>query len=143
MNVSIFRRLALLGICAAGSSVAVFGQMNMLEPTRVQIPFDFTVGQKSFGAGDYQVWQVERHVLAIQSRDNNSAVYAAVQPAENAAPAHDGAVLTFHKYGDRYFLSQVSNPDSGWDLFKSPAEREIIAKAGSSAKVAIRASRVR
>jgi len=142
MNVSILRSLALLGICAAASS-AVFGQMNMQQPTRVQIPFDFTVGQKSFGAGDYQVWQAERGVLAIQSRDNKSAVYASVQPSDRVAASRDSVVLTFHKYADRYFLSQVSNPDNGWALHQSAAEQEIIAKTGSPANVAVRASRVR
>jgi hypothetical protein len=37
------------------------------------------------------------------------------------------AKVTFDKYGDRYFLSQVSDSDRGWQSPASAAEKELLA----------------
>ena len=45
----------------------------------------------------------------------------------NAAPGL--AKLTFNKYGDRYFLSEVSDNARGWQLPASAVEKELITKS--------------
>jgi hypothetical protein len=47
------------------------------------------------------------------------------------------ATLTFKRYGDRYFLSQVSESDHGWELPKSAAERELVAKRAEPNQVSV------
>ncbi len=39
------------------------------------------------------------------------------------------AVMSFERYGDQYFLSNVSNPDRGWALPQSVDEKRLIAAA--------------
>jgi hypothetical protein len=47
----------------------------------------------------------------------------------------------FNRYGDRYFLSQISASDGGWGLPKSEVEKELIAQRASPKPVAVVASR--
>jgi hypothetical protein len=50
---------------------------------------------------------------------------------------HQGkAVMSFERYGDRYFLSKVSNPDRGWALPQSRDEKRLIAAAARQAQPA-------
>jgi hypothetical protein len=145
MNGSIIRSLAMFGICAAGGAAVAFGQhVAMNQPVRVTIPFEFTVGSKSFGAGEYTVRQIESRVFAIQSLDFKSSMLAHGHPADAIVPSRGGgAVLTFHRYGDRYFLSQVSEESIGWEFGPSPAERELIAKYAPEKPITIATSRAR
>jgi hypothetical protein len=46
---------------------------------------------------------------------------------------HKGlAVMIFHHFGDRYFLSNVANPDRGWALPQSGEEKRMIALAAKN-----------
>ena len=136
MNKSILRSLAMCGICAASSVVAALGQhIPIAVPTRVTIPFNFTVGSRSFGAGDYTVRQVEYRVFAIGSQDSKPPVLVAGHPADAQVSRLGGAVMTFRKYGDRYFLSQFSDHNIGTELPKSRVERELAANLGVGTSV--------
>src|SRR6266852_205254 len=108
MKASIVRTLATLSLTAALGPVSLQAQ----GPIHVTVPFDFTVGSKSLAAGEYSVRQQAPHVLAIQSVDGHSAMMIMTNPAEPNA-ARGVAKLTFNKYGDRYFLSHVSDSDRG------------------------------
>jgi len=63
MKNSIVRTLVTLGLSAFLSPVALLAQSSI----NATIPFDFTVGAKSFAAGDYSVRQISDSVLLIQS----------------------------------------------------------------------------
>jgi hypothetical protein len=133
MKASILRALATLGLSAALGPVSLMAQTNTIL---ARIPFDFTVGSKSFAAGEYSVTEQAPRVLAIRSADGRSAMVAMAHDfLPNAKPGE--AKLTFNKYGDRYFLSQVSHSGRGWELPKSPVEKELIAKEASSNPVVV------
>jgi len=122
MKSSILNTLATLSLSAALGAVGLQAQ----GPIHITVPFDFTVGSKSLAAGEYSVRQQAPHVVAIQSVNGHSALLIMTNPAEpNAAPGV--AKFTFNKYGDRYFLSQVSDSARGWQLPTSAAEKELLA----------------
>ena len=92
---------------------------------RVNVPFDFTVANQKFAAGDYTV-AINGSTLQILGLDGKGAahamtVYVGGGPNEDLTPR-----LIFHRYGDRRFLSQVwlGEINSGHQLFASAAEVE-------------------
>ena len=135
MKNTIVRTLVTLGLSAVLSPVALLAQ----GPIHATIPFEFTVGSKSFHAGDYSVKQISEGVLLIQSRTGGAGVITMVLPSEKTAMAGN-PVLTFNKYGSSYFLAKVSCDDRGWKLNKSRLEKEMIAQATSPKPVIVAAA---
>ncbi|SRR6266699_1123023 len=125
MNLSILRTLT-LSLIAAIAPVSLMGQGSI----RVTVPFDFTLGSKSFTAGEYRVEHPAPMVLAIRSVNGSTVRLFQAHSGWNSAKPGTNQ-LTFNRYGDRYFLSQVSQEQRGWELPKSPIEKEIIAKKAS------------
>lgn len=112
-----------------------FGPVRLMAqaPIHVTIPFDFNVGSKSFGAGEYSVQKTQPGAIAIQSADGRARMATTVHGAKpNDRPGI--ATLTFNRYGDRYFLSRVSDSERGWELARSAVEKELIAKRAEPAK---------
>jgi len=135
MNTPIIRTLAIVCLCAALTPVYLRAQ----GPMQVKIPFDFTVGSKSFAAGDYTV-RPQANFVAIQSVDHASAIMTLTTGLEARTPLPQGK-LVFHRYGDRYFLSQIWTRDSGRELRPSAAEKELIAKARQEKPVTLVATK--
>jgi hypothetical protein len=136
MKTSILRTLATLSLSAVLGPISLWAQ----GPIHVTVPFDFTVGAKSLAAGEYRVNQQAPHVLAIQSVNGQASMLIMTNAAQSGAVPGQ-AVLTFNKYGDRYFLSQVSANDHGWELPKSTVEKELIAKRASPQPVVLSAGK--
>jgi hypothetical protein len=123
MKNTIVRTLFTVGLSAVLSPVALLAQSQI----NAAIPFDFTIGAKSFPAGDYSVRQVSEHVLLVQSIKDGTGVMTMTMPTERTEKGGT-PVLTFNKYGDTYFLSKVTGDDRGWKLHQSAAEKEMVAK---------------
>src|SRR3954464_5533687 len=103
MKSVIVRSLAMFSLIAGLGSICLMAQ----GPIQVTIPFDFTVGAKSFPAGDYLVRpDMTSVVTSIRSADGQSAAMALTHPIQ-AIKVSGGTRLVFNRYGDRYFLSQV------------------------------------
>jgi hypothetical protein len=122
MNKSTTRVLALFCLFA---SIGTRGAMAQSLPG-FTIPFGFTVGSKSFAAGEYRVDEVSPHVLQIRSRDMRSSIMTNTVNEEHGT-VEGKATMTFHRYGDRYFLTRVATPDRGWGVPPSKVEKELIA----------------
>ncbi|HVO99770.1 MAG TPA: hypothetical protein VMT15_16975 [Bryobacteraceae bacterium] len=126
MKTSMIRTFVTFALSAALSPVALMAQSRI----NATIPFDFTVGTKSFPAGDYSIRRVTESVLMIQNVRDGSGGMTQVS-AESTRP--DGKlVLMFNRYGDTYFLSKVLGDSQGWRLPASRVEKELIAKAAST-----------
>ena len=134
-------KTSILSILAMLSLSAVFGPVHLMaqDAIHVTIPFNFTVGAKPFVAGEYTVKQVTPAILAIQSADGRAQMAIIGQPGE-PSDTPGVAKLTFHRYGDRYFLSRVAEDDKGWELRKSTAEKELLAKRAQPTTLSIIAS---
>ena len=131
--------LFVLTMIAAGQ--AAQAQQVML----VDIPFSFVAGGTTLPAGEYTVGRsgADNHILVLRQKDDpGTAAMIPTFGAQLAEPKRE-PTLVFHRYGDRYFLSQVWNGGNiyGRELMKSAAEKEIIklAKVETKSEVTVAA----
>jgi hypothetical protein len=136
MNNSILRTLLPLSLLAMIGSVSLMAQGS----AHFTIPFDFTVGNHQYAAGDYIVGREGTSVLNIRTGSG----YAVLMTlANSASPSRvPGMVtLTFDKIDDRYFLAKWADGDYGLELAKCSAEKELIARQAARKPVTLTASR--
>jgi len=119
---------------------AVFGAIAFLtitsaeaqqsEKLSVTIPFDYYAGGKVLPAGDYIVSDgIATGVVMLRSRTQGQAVMLPTHNVASARPQNN-AKLIFHRYGNRYFLSEIwseAGSVQGYQLSPSRTEREEIA----------------
>jgi hypothetical protein len=89
-----------------------------------KIPFDFQVNETSLPAGTYTVI-MDSNVTTLRLRNNDTGKSILVMP-----PARDSREseprLSFHHYGDHYFLSGIyADGNRGYTLKKGSLEREM------------------
>ncbi|HXN72177.1 MAG TPA: hypothetical protein VN861_06450 [Candidatus Acidoferrales bacterium] len=111
------------------------------DPMRVKVPFAFTVGDKGMPAGEYRVAELAeaKSVQTIRQSDGHESIMVMTHPVERKGDASSPR-LTFHRYGNRYFLVQIWSGDArGRELVKSHVEKELAATL-SMHEVAILAS---
>lgn len=124
--------LAMLLVMSCGPSLyAQSINVEMQVPTttsvsgtvRVTIPFQFSAAGKEFTGGEYLIARSSEKAITIRSLSSNGTVVvltnSIVSRSTVVAPK-----LVFHKYGDRYFLTQawLRVSDLGRELFVSPEE---------------------
>jgi hypothetical protein len=138
MTTSATRFLAVFGLIAILGPLGVKAQ----GPVQFTIPFGFTVGPKSFAAGDYRVEEMTNQVLRIRSNDGRASI-AVLTHGEEPGKRPGKAILSFHRYGDHYFLFKVSNDSRGWGLPQSVHEKELIAERASPRQLEVIASNLK
>jgi hypothetical protein len=109
------------------SSAAVSTNAQSAHGVRANVPFDFTVGDKTFQAGKIvaALPGSEAGPMAIRNINNGQHTLRIARTLRGA-DASDSAKLVFRKYGNRYFLAEVWVPGlSGWEVMKSRSERAI------------------
>jgi len=118
---------ATFGILATLSLAATSLTAQSKPPMKVNVPFNFVAGAKTLPAGEYQVQAYQSHLVSIRSTDFKTSLNLISNSAENTQMNGVGA-LKFHRYGDRYFLSEIwTGSTLGQELPKSRAEKEQIA----------------
>jgi len=91
---------------------AALGQSD--RQTIIHIPFNFTVGEKSFTAGKYVIQQNRKDsdlVWVIRRKDNVGKALILTRPVR-ANETVEETRLVFHKYDDLYFLAEFWTPGS-------------------------------
>jgi hypothetical protein len=98
---------------------------------RATVPFDFTVGQTRMPAGTYEISPLSHAILIRDSKTAKSIL--SLFNSEEPSRGDSTPKLVFHRYGDKYFLSQVSRGHGGavMQLPTSKLEEEVRI-AGSS-----------
>jgi hypothetical protein len=124
MKSTILRTLLTLSLSATFSHVALLAQ----DKVCATIPFDFTVGEKSLAAGKYCAHHLQPFVVQVYNAGNWSGIMAMTLPGEPSKQPGK-AMFTFHRYGNSYFLAEISDDSRGRRFFKSVAEKELIARA--------------
>ena len=137
--------IVLLGSLAISAKAQTNGRMALIA----NIPFQFSIGNKSLPAGEYTVQSISDDssyvVLRIQSRDGKTSAMLLTSTVKGKAPARSR--LVFHRYGDRYYLRQVwvGGDSTGLEARKSraerAAERELTAIKMATESVAVTARR--
>ena len=82
--------------------------------TIIHIPFNFTVGEKSFTAGKYVIERNRKDsdtVWVIRRADNVGTALILTRPVR-ANETVEETRLVFHKYDDLYFLTEFWTPGS-------------------------------
>jgi hypothetical protein len=121
-RILVMTSLLVLSILAA--SQVARAQENMV----VNVPFAFVAGQVTLPAGEYRVdLSSSSLALLLTQIGNPSASAIAVTMRTQASQPQADSKLVFHRYGDRYFLSQCwrAGSSSGRELRKSAREKEI------------------
>jgi hypothetical protein len=110
----------------AALALAAAGYAQSAQPLQVTLPFDFVAGSRTLPAGQYTVSQpVNTSVVAFRSARGAPGVVVLTNRVESPG-RREIAKLVFHRYGDRYFLSEVwGTEDSGSQLRKTAQEREL------------------
>ena len=122
-----------LFVTLAATSVQAQSDMHL----KVNIPFEFFVKNRLLPAGEYTVRQIAGDALQIRSVDCRASDVFITIPAQ-AGTTPTQPTLIFHRYGDQYFLSTIwrGTDDTGRQLLKSHAERELIRARSALAKSA-------
>jgi hypothetical protein len=125
MKKQAFGILTILSLVLTIAAVSVFAQ----SPVTVNIPFSFTVGDKSLPAGEYIAQpnrRDSRNVWSLEAKNVKASVLFGTF-AVQANDTQEKTKLVFDKYGDQYFLSQVwiAGDSSGRELTKPRWEREL------------------
>jgi hypothetical protein len=114
---------ALLGLGLLLATVSASAQTVMLK---ANVPFNFIVSGKTLPAGEYTIHSLNTiaKVLVLRGAEKDDMVMA--NPCQSARPS-DKSKLVFHRYGDRYFLSQIwtAGNSSGAEFPQSSREAEV------------------
>ena len=125
------RKLFLTAVASLLLAIAegVPAQAQIIDRLDADIPFAFTVADKTLPAGRYSIMPVNQpfeDVMKIRSVDGNETVLFLIDSTQlNTAPGT--GELVFHKAGDRYFLSQIFEQGDkiGAELPRSRVERRL------------------
>jgi len=131
---------ALAMMVALLTSAAAYTQTVHLQTT---VPFKFNVGSKQFPAGKYDI-QTEsnrEHVLYIRNMNSGEGAFVIPQSCESADVSSQ-TTLTFHRYGQQYFIAEVwvAGYKQGYQFRVSRREAEL-AKELSKQESTLLASR--
>ena len=98
----------LIMICLLFTAASVFAQMRSSQQLmKVNVPFAFSVEDRSLPAGEYLVLTVTpERSIRITSTDGKHSAIVNTLPNYAKTPSANSR-LVFHKYRDEYFLAQV------------------------------------
>lgn len=123
------RQVMIWAACLVAAVVMVLPAHSQ-SMLRADVPFGFNVGDKWMPAGEYEVVMMNQHLTLIRSRDGEASAFKLTIPNRPRNMEYgDDARLVFHRYGSRYFLSEIHTPWSGMKhvLPKSSLEQELVA----------------
>lgn len=145
LHASTLRNSFLLCVLAAGAFLATpNAAVAQEQAVVVQVPFDFQNGSQHLPAGKYRIDITSGAFLMLRGTAPNSAGFAMTIPATASKVPQRGKVV-FHRYGNRYFLSEVwiGGESTGRVCLQSRAERHLQiaqnAAATSNAELALNA----
>lgn len=113
------------------AALALFGTTAVIAQTvdvKANVPFSFTVNRATLPAGEYSLKSMDEQGAAIAIRDLNSkTTNLVISSSCRSSKSASQTKLVFHRYGDRYFLSQIwtAGDDAGRALPPSAGEKEV------------------
>lgn len=115
--------MLIAGVVLMAALVSAHAQSSSVV---ADVPFEFTVGGKSLTAGEYSIkaFTTRGDALLVRNQDSNDVVIRLANLIEARIAPKQGK-LVFHRYGQRYFLSEVWTPGerTGRQLRKCAEER--------------------
>lgn len=117
-----FLRLTIITALALACAASAQAQTALNYKT-FAVPFSFKVGNKELPAGEYKI-TADNQVVRVQKTDGKANAVTLTQRMRGVNHNLSDAKLTFRRYGDQYYLSQVWLPDSLGRELKRP-RREV------------------
>jgi len=137
MTISV-RRLAVFGaLLLAGVAASARAQGT---ETVTNVPFAFTAGDTQLPQDRYQISPIpgQNSVFMIRGERNGVVLMSRIDRLSDRKPAPS---LTFHRYGEQYFLREVQLGDGRiLHLSQSRAEREYVAAQAAAKSTVVVAS---
>ncbi len=117
------KRISMMLIATAALlvSTVAFAQSGTYSAS---VSFQFNVGQTVMPAGEYKFSVVGPKVIALRGVTATANVMADTAYIDEVRNKDLKPRLVFHRYSERYFLSQVWSSTRGHELFVSPTELE-------------------
>jgi len=121
------RAFAFSGLLVLLTFSAAFGQSD--RQTIIHIPFNFTVGEKSFPAGKYVIERNRNNsdtVWVIKQKDDGGSAILLTRPVR-ANDVVEETRLVFNRYDDSYFLAEfwTVGSQTGHQIPTSKQERAL------------------
>lgn len=132
--------IALFGLAGLVGASGAFAQDGIGQAT---VPFEFSVSNTTMAPGHYRISSNYNSSIMIRNLDQGTAVFSTVVGPDQAS--YGSCRLVFHRYGERYFLSQVLCPSRALSVDLPLTRREKLARrleargpVGNSVLVAMR-----
>jgi len=127
MKKQTLRRFTVFSFLLMLTAVTVSAQSERIRV--INIPFSFTVGQKTLPAGEYTLEPNRKdsdNVWLLQSKGGHASALFTTNTVR-ASETQEEARLVFHRYGGQYFLSQIWTPgtNTGRELLISRLESQL------------------
>ena len=121
------RAIAFSGLLVLLTFSSAFGQSD--RQTIIHIPFNFTVGEKSFPSGKYVIERNRNNsdtVWVIRNRETDRSAIVVTRPAR-ANDVVEETRLVFNRYDDSYFLSEfwIVGGQNGHEVPTSSREKAL------------------
>jgi hypothetical protein len=135
------RTLALAALVAVASLAPAMHAQNTIR-AQVDVPFSFDYGTSHFGHGTYIISMDEDNILVLRNRMTSQSAMVLARLELSPAAAKTSQV-TFRKYGDRWFLEEVSiaGSENTVSVYESKAERqaarELASRGAEATQVAL------
>jgi hypothetical protein len=125
MTKKLYSMFAMLSLTLMLAVVSVQAQSG--RKVEVNVPFDFSLGNKTLPAGAYSIREYSQNSILIASADGKTHVLAMTlgTPQSDVTESALSARLIFRQYGNQYFLAQIwmTTGSDGRELNQSDAER--------------------
>jgi hypothetical protein len=124
---NIQRAIALSGLFVLLTFSSALGQSD--RQTIINIPFNFSVGEKAFSAGKYVIERNRKDtdtVWVIRHKDNAGKAVLLTRPVY-ANDTQEETRLAFRRYDDLYFLSEfwIAGSKTGREIQTSSREKQL------------------
>jgi hypothetical protein len=111
--------IALFGLASLFAASGAFAQDGI---GRITIPFAFSVSNTTMAPGHYRIASNSDASVVIRNLDQGTAVFSTIVAPEQAS--YGSCQLLFHRYGERYFLSQILCPSKSLSVDLPVTRRE-------------------
>jgi hypothetical protein len=116
-----FRASIFAAVLAIGPFSPVSRAQDVGMLAKVNVPFAFETASRHFTAGVYTIRMENEHTLLIRGNSDSGLTMASID--DNAQPAKKGKAV-FRKYGDQYFLSEISITGKSRRVHFAPSRAE-------------------
>lgn len=110
------KRIASIALFFAATFISVGSVMAQDHVAKATVTFPFTVSGSSLPAGNYTIGSDSNSANMVTISDRNKSVHILAIGLVNSGDPGNARRLVFHKYGAKYFLSEVRYADSSMNV---------------------------